>query len=393
MPKGTRAIVLDASAEGFEPIRDVLTAWGFAEVGYARSVAEARRVMKSGAARLFVVSIDGRRGPELVEALRREYPEVPVIVVGPEGSPDLIVRSVRAGANEYVLRPKLDPTLVQALGRALKGQGGGRGSGKVIAVYGAKGGLGSTTVAVNLAYALSQLDSGTRVALVDLVVQGGDLRVFLSVKPRYTIKDLVERADKLDAAELDSLLHRVGDRLWVCPDPNLQEEAELIDGTRVARVLERLAESFQYVVLDCSHTLNDATLAALDFADTVLVLTELRLPAVRSLQRTLDLLSRLGYPAQKIAVVVNRYGSVADLNVSDLQDVIAVPVTATLPNDYRVTIQATARGRPVHELDPRSKIARGLTTLAAQLNGAPVGAGRRSGRSWLRGVFHRKRKV
>ncbi len=344
--------------------------------------------LKDGTPTLAIASIGGDNGTGIsfIDALKREHPELPIIATGPAPNPDLILRAVRAGAVEFLVRPLQAAEFAEALDRVLAKAGMRSRSGRCIAVYSAKGGLGSTTVAVNLAFALARKDPNLRVALVDLVVQGGDVRVFLDIRPGETIKDVVEQQSSLDRHEFEAMLHECPDGVWVCPDPNLPDEGELLTGRRVVAVLRRLAESFDFVVVDCEHTLNERTLAVLDHAERIVLLTHLTLPAIRSLQRTMDLFSRLEYSADKVSVVVNRYGSKGDLTLSDLEKVLERPVTAKLPNDYRATIDAAARGRPIHIGSPKSKIASALDNLAVTLNGGPPGGKLRGGL----GLFRRK---
>ncbi len=366
----SRAVVFESSAGDMELISRELAARECNDVVSVRW-SEANRVLSNGASVLAVVPVDtsDETGVSLIQALKRNRPDMPIIATGPAPLPDLILRAIRAGAMEFLVRPLQTDDLGPALDRVLRAAGLSARTGKCIAVYSAKGGLGNTTVAVNLAFALTRLSEDYRVALMDLVVQGGDVRVFLDMKPTHTIRDVAEQMGSLDTNELITLLHSCPDRVWVCADPNLPDEAELLNGRRVVTMLRRLSEEFVYTVIDCEHTLNERTLAVLDYADQIVVLTHLTVPAVRSLQRTLDLFARLGYAREKVSVVVNRYGSKGDLTLSDLEKVLDENVHAKLPNDYRATIDAAARGQPIYQIAPKSKIVSALDDLATRLNG------------------------
>ncbi len=372
----SRAVVFETPTGDLELISKELAQRDCEDV-LSLSWAEANKVFSNGASVLAVVPIreGDERGINLIEKLRNGRPEMPVIATGPSQTPDLILRAVRAGAVEYLVQPLDSADLGPALDRVLQTVGLRTKPGRCIAVYSAKGGLGSTTVAVNLAFALARSTSDARVALVDLVVQGGDVRIFLDIKPAHTITDLVEQLDSLDRHELQTLLHAYPNRVWVCADPNMPDEGELLSGPRVSGVVHRLTHDFDYTVVDCEHMLNERTLAVLDAAHQIVLLTHLTLPAVRSLQRTLDLFARLDYPADKVTVVVNRFGSKGDLTLSDLEKVLDRPVKATLPNDYRATIDAAARGQPLQRIAPKSKIASALDQLAHNLMGADKAGG------------------
>lgn len=383
----TRAVVVDSSASDFEVIRQELAAREFGEVLQAARPGEARKAAKNDALALAVVSVASSDGGavELIEAMRRERPELQIIATGPAPTPELILQAVRAGAVEFLVQPIQSAEFAQALDRVLQtrdrvlqAQTSPTQPGRCVAVYSAKGGVGATTVSVNLAFALARLDPTGRVALVDLAVQGGDVRVLLDIKGgTRTIADLSEKVEQLNTHSLERFLHECPGGVWVCLDPNLPDEGELIDGHRIGAVVGSLARTFAYTVIDCEHSLNDRTLAVLDLADAIVLLTNLTVPAVTSLKRTLAVFARLGYPTEKIDVVVNRYGSRSDLTLPDLEKVIGRPVAGTVANDYRATSSASARGRPIHEVARGSKIPPALDRLAARLNGGVTRAARR----------------
>ena len=363
-----RAIILETSGRELDTIRQKLEEREYTEI-LALAWPEAAKVLHNGGSGLAVVPIDvgDDTGIGRIEEMKRLRPEIPIIATGPAPIPDLILRAIRAGAIEFLVRPVQPIELGQALERIRIKTGLDRSYGKCVAVYTAKGGMGGTTLAVNTAFALARSEESRRVALVDLVVMGGDVRIFLDMKPERTIKDLAEDIDSLSRHEMVRYLHPFEEGVCVCADPNLPDEGELLTGRRIVSVLRRLTHEFAFTVVDCEHTLNERTLAVLDFADEIVLITHLTLPAVRGLQRTLDVFARLNYPPEKVSIVVNRYGSKGDLTLSDLEKVLERPVTATIPNDYKATIDAAARGLPIYQSAPKSKIASALERLAANL--------------------------
>jgi len=391
----SRAIILDTSGRELDTIRQKLEEREYTEI-LALAWPEATKVLHNGGSGLAVVPIDvgDDTGIGRIEEMKRMRPEIPIIATGPAPIPDLILRAIRAGAIEFLVRPVQPTELAQALERIRFKTGLDRSYGKCIAVYTAKGGMGGTTLAVNTAFALARSEAERRVALVDLVVMGGDVRIFLDMKPERTIKDLAEEIDSLSRHELVRYLHPLEEGVYVCADPNLPDEGELLTGRRIVSVLRRLTQEFAYTVVDCEHTLNERTLAVLDFADEIVLITHLTLPAVRGLQRTLDVFARLNYPPEKVSIVVNRHGSKGDLTLSDLEKVLERPVTATIPNDYKATIDAAARGLPIYQSAPKSKIASALDRLAANLkpssDGGKAANGDHGSHGKGSGLFRRK---
>lgn len=371
-PHKNAVVVLEDSGSDWNVIRERLIARNVDQVRRAESPEDVVRSFDNGSSpSLAVVSVESANdhGFQLIKGLKRRRPDLQIIATGPSPDPELILGAVRAGAVEFLVRPLESGEVDEALDRVLRAVDPRAGGGKSIAVYSAKGGLGTTTVAVNLAFAIARLDARRRVALVDSVVHGGDVRVFLDVKPNHTIKDVAEDVLTQGGRALDTLLQAYPGGVWVCTDPNLPDEGELLDRSSTEAVMRHLTDLFGYTVVDCEHNMTDRALAILDSADRIVLLTHLTVPAVRSLQRTLDLFSRLKYPDDKVELVVNRHGAKGDITLSDFQKVIQREIRTTLPNDYQATVTAAAHGLPVHQAAPKSKFAKALDVLAAQLTG------------------------
>jgi pilus assembly protein CpaE len=251
-------------------------------------------------------------------------------------------------------------------------------------------------VAANLAYGFAKNHPSARTALADLVVSAGDQRVLLNLEPPYDLGDLIAKIDRVDSELLNSLLTPTAAGVWVLAAPDRPEADEQVDANTVSTVIQHLRQNFLFTVLDCEHQLNDRTLAALDAAERVVLVTQLSVAALRSTQRTITLCRRLGYLNDKLCVVVNRHQSGEVLSLSDAEDVLKAPIFFKLPNDYRVASGALTNGVPVAEFEATSKLAWSFSQLAAKLGGAahvaPNGVKHNgAGGSRLKQLFARKR--
>jgi pilus assembly protein CpaE len=169
----------------------------------------------------------------------------------------------------------------------------------------------------------------------------------------------------------------------------------MVDANIANAILQQLRSSFHYTIVDCDHQLNDRTLAVLDTADRIVIVTQLNVSAMRSTQRTLGIFRRLGYSNEKLCVVVNRLQSGEVLSVSDAVTALKSDVFFKLPNDYKVMAEAMSRGVPANEVDAQSKIAAAFKSLATKLSGADASSLRSKNgapaRSRLGGLFSRKK--
>jgi pilus assembly protein CpaE len=318
-----------------------------------------------------------------LEAIIRKNPGLSVIATGPAADASLIVRAMRTGVHEFLISPTAPEELAGAVERLTRRMVSDSARGDLIAVYSGKGGLGTTSIAVNVAQAFANLRPQARVALADFVVQGGDVRVFLDLKPAYDLSHLVAKGKEVDGELLNSILSPVPSGIWALPTSENPEPEELFDAPAIASILELLRANFSMTVVDCEHYLSDRTLTVLDAADRILLVTELSVASLRSMQRTLGLCRRLGYSDNKLCVIVNRYQSGDVLPLKDAEELLGWPVFWSLPNDYRLSSAALTRGVPIAVEDANSKLARSYADLASKLGGAPGPriAGRNCGRN------------
>lgn len=330
----------------------------------------------------------------LDRAARRER-HTTIIGTAPRAEPELMLKAMRAGIQEFLVRPLNAADLSSSLERLSRRTTSANVAGQVYAVFSAKGGVGTTTVAVNLADALARAHPQGRVAIVDLVLSGGEARLFLNVDPPYDLSYVAERADQIDRELLNSVLVPAVDGVWLLAAPDRPDAEDTVDAAVVGSVLQQLKQAYNFTVLDCERVLNDRTLAALDFADRIVLLTQLTVASLRSTQRSLQIFRRLGYPNDKLCVVVNRFQSGEVISPADAAEVLKAEIFFKLPNDYRIASDAATRGISVAAADAQSKLTWGFDQLAHKLSGAegvvPGVAHRNGKQAGLRSLFTRKK--
>jgi pilus assembly protein CpaE len=380
-----RKAVFVAGAAGPEAeANNVLARFGFGRAASVPDLASLLHVLREETIDLVIVPLQEMGAVELA-TLEREVLRAGTTVIGtaPQADPTLILQAMRAGVQEFLVQPPNPQEFSAAVDRLLRRGRAEVEQGTTYAVYSAKGGLGTTSVAVNLAFSLADANPNVRVALADFVVHGGDLRVHLNLAPAYDVGDLVARVERIDADLLSSILTPTESGVWLLPSSDRPEIAEMVDASAAATLIAELKKHFAYTVLDCEHYLTDRTLAALDAADRILLVTQLNVAALRGTQRTIALCERLGYGSDKLAVVVNRHQSSEVLTPADASTLLNMPIFHLLPNDFRTSDGAVSRGVPVGRYDKNARLTQSYASLVAKLTGSGAsanGKGRETGR-------------
>jgi pilus assembly protein CpaE len=393
-----RALIVADAAGPEETFAPVLKRFGFASIARAHDFDEALAIVRSSPIDLVVLPIQDLTPVQLTTIERQMRAERHTVVIGtaPRLDPELILRAMRSGIQEFVVCPPDASELAGAVDRVMRRVPAEQQAGRVVAVYSSKGGVGNTSIAVNLADAFARNHPNGRVALVDLVVEGGDVRVFLNLKSSYHLGDLVEKLDRVDAELLSSLLTPTPGGVWVLPGPDDPELDDVLDANTIAAMIRQLRTHFAFTLLDCEHHLSERTLAALDAADRIVLVTQLNVPALRSAQRTLEICKRLGYASDKVMVVVNRFQLDDVLSIKDAEKVLGAEVFQSLPNDYQLSTSALTRGVSLAQADPDSKLSLAFDKLASRLGGAsvePAVVEAPIGRPGLRRLFVRRRRA
>ncbi|MCE5303570.1 MAG: response regulator [Planctomycetaceae bacterium] len=322
---------------------------------------------------LVAIDSDPAKALELVSHLASASPKCAVLVVSSSNDGSLILQALRAGAKEFLTQPVKIEDLLAALGRIGErrfGPGDQRPRGsQVIAVAGAIGGVGTTSLAVNLGCALAQ-DTQNSVALVDLDLCLGDADVFLDTIPDYTLADVSQNVTRLDFALLKRSLTKHSSGLYLLPRPVQLEDVSLVTREDLHRVIGLMKATFTHLVLDLSKAYTPTDMVALESADQILLTTQLDLPCLRNVVRLMMSLGNMDSMADKVKIIVNRVGlDSGQITLKKAEETIGRNIFWQLPNDYRTMIEARNNGVPLIEHAPKAAITQSIVALARVLSG------------------------
>ncbi len=327
------------------------------------------------------------------ERVRLAHPATAVVLVRTVISSDLYAPALESGVSAVVQAD--DPVaLSAALDRArqtwqaIQGPGAEeRPAGRVVTVFSPKGGVGKTTMSVNIALALQSL--GSRVCLVDLDLAFGDVAITLQLIPGHTIADAAGFEDRLDWAMLQSILteHRSG--LAVVAAPTNPEGRERITATLVRRVISQLRDHYDHVVVDTPPGFDDQVLGAFDESDDVVVIATLDVPTIKNVKVALETLDLLHLVRDHRHLVLNRADQEVGLTAGNVEDLLGIPVDVSVPSTLAVAL-ATNNGDPIVSSAPDHVVSRTIVDFARGLPGVVSAPASASG--GRRGLFGRRRK-
>jgi pilus assembly protein CpaE len=381
MPAGDkiRVVIVDDVSETRENVRKLLQFESDVDVvGVARTGKEAIQISQdlNPDVVLMDINMPDMDGITATEAIRAKQPAVQVVILSVQSDQNYMRRAMLAGARDFLTKPPMGDELISAIRRAggmaqseraksalvqpipVMGSMGagfslGAPKGKIVTIYGPKGGVGCTTIAVNLAITLNNDD--TRAVLVDGNLQFGDVAVFVNEQGKNTIADLTPRAEELDPEIVEAV---------ILAAPSRPEYAEKVSSAQFSKVLEYLRHLYAYVVVDTSAYLTDATLAAIDVSDLIILVTTQDIPSIKNCRLFLDLLQTMGIERDRILFVMNRFDKRINITPERVAENLKQEVALVIPLDEQVVTKAVNRGVPF-VLDGKNQLAaRGILSLA-----------------------------
>ena len=332
-------------------------------------------VLKQTQPDIALVAIDSnpQAGLDVVAHIHQNYPSCNILVLSSSQEGTLILQTMRNGAKEFLSSPlKLDDFLA-ALERIRHLVGKAQGDGQVrasqvISVAGVSGGIGCTSLAINLGCCLAQ-HPGRSVSIIDLDLALGDADVWLDIIPDYTIQDVAENISRLDYSLLRRSLTKHECGAFLLPRPVEMEDTTPIGGDEMRRMIALLKATFTHLVIDLSKSYGPLDQAAMAASDTILIVTQLDLPSLRNANRLMQYFKRQAGLFEKVKIVVNRMGlEDSSISLSKALEVLGHDVFAQIPNEYGTMVEARNNGVPLITQAPKSKLTKSIIQLAHNLD-------------------------
>ena len=347
-----------------------------------RAIEEARRLEPDIV--LMDVNMPLLDGIQATELLAQEVPSSPVIIMSVQGERDYIRRAMQAGAREFLIKPFSGDELIASIrrvnqlelkkgtymARAVATSPGAETAprtqrGEVFVTFSGKGGVGTSLVAVNLAVALG-METGARVALVDLNLQFGDVGVLLNLDHTRSITDLADSGG-IDQDFLNEVLADGPEGIKVLLAPTSPELADLVTLEHFRTVMEELRRGFDFIVIDTASQLNELNLEAIEMASKVIYLSALTIPAIKDTRLTLKVLESLDVDPERILLVLNRADAHSDFDKERVEQNVRFPIALQIPFDAKVVSASVNRGAPMVSLSPEAEICRSIRELVSRL--------------------------
>jgi pilus assembly protein CpaE len=338
---------------------------------------------------LMDINMPGLDGIESAEKLSSTVPTAAIIMMSVQGEADYLRRSMLAGAREFLVKPFSSDELcasirqvaarerekLDRMGAALPRMNGAvalpveREAGQIVTLFSPKGGVGRTTLAVNLAVALAS-ELGRKVALVDASFQFGDVGVLLNLNPKN--KSIVEALGDVANGDLDMIdsamvSHTTGIRVLLAPSS--PEMAELVTTDALRTILGRLRDTHDLVIVDCWPMFQDSTLALLDMSDQVLGVLTLEITNIKNIRLFLEVADQLGYDRDKLRLILNRADSAYGIRVADVENSIGRKIDHTVVSDGRTVVYALNRGVPFVWSNKQAQVSQDVLSIAKAVAG------------------------
>ncbi|MDP9269426.1 MAG: response regulator [Chloroflexota bacterium] len=335
------------------------------------------------------INMPGMDGVAAAEVINQRLPSTPIIMMSVHGEAESLRRAMLAGAREFLVKPFSGDEFAMSIKAVYERELSRRTQlaatmpavvtptgavsddiedHQVIAIFSPKGGAGRTTIATNLALALHK-ETGTRVCLVDANLQFGDVGVLLNLNPKNrSVIDAVEGGEP-DGDIIDSVVvdHSTGIRVLLAPPS--PEGADLVTAAYLRKIIDRLRATHDYVVVDLPAALTDHSLAVMDAADTIVVLSALEITTIKNVRLFLEVADQLEYDRGKIRLVINRADASQGIRIGDVEASIRRPIDGSIVSDGRLAVLAVNRGVPFVVSHPEGALSRDIFKLARTLAG------------------------
>jgi pilus assembly protein CpaE len=375
-----RIAIVDPSDITREPLRNLLlgveSIWLEAECSRYEFFLDVLRQSSPDVAAV-ALDADHAKALQLIAQIAAEFPGMPILAISGHGDGQSILQALRAGAKEFLTAPVVLEELLTALqrlrrsrypGDSAQGNGYAKANSVVVSVLGSRGGVGCTSLAVNLGCCLAQ-EPGYSVALIDLDLALGDADVALDLMPDYTLADVAMNVDRLDMQFLRRSLSKHATGLSLLPHPVQMEDIGMIREEHLQRVIGLLKASYTHLLLDLSKSFSPTDLTALRMSDVILLVAQLELSSLRNVVRMMLTLGNDEALANKVYVILNSVGQESEISLKKAEETIGKTIYWQIPYDPKPMAEARNAGVPLIHHAPRSKAHQSILGLAQALIG------------------------
>ena len=379
MARNPKVIIIDQDPSRRAETQRMLALSGFAVMGGAGYGMEAMTLARETAPEVVVVALEEpmARSLQTVESVADVLPQAPIIAYSSIGDPNYIRRAMQVGVKDYLVVPLQEEELARSINTALAqeerrqqrmaGEVEAQAYGTVVTIFGAKGGIGKTTIATNLAAALVQ-KTNQSVVLVDLDTRFGDVAILMDMPTDRSISDLALPDEEIDREAVQSCLYTHSTGVAILPAPLRPSEWHSIHPGHIEKVVAVLATTHDYVLLDTPGTFNDIVSRSLEMCTILLLTATPDLAALKDTILALEMLRSWSFPSEKVKIVINHTSDAHSDARVDIQRVLGKEVFWTIPYD-RAIPQTTQLGMPIVVAKPKSKASQSFTELAYAIGG------------------------
>jgi pilus assembly protein CpaE len=385
MARNPKVIIVDHSIEGRSELTKTLSLAHIAVLGEAGYGVDAHTLVEDVQPDVVLLGLEEpvARGLQTIESLYATFPQLPLIVYSSLQDGGSVRRAMLAGARDYLTQP-LDPETISNSIRMIMAQEEHRvqrqagttvsqatsAGGTVITVFGAKGGIGKTTIATNLATALVR-ETGQTVALVDMDTRFGDVAIMMDIPVDRNIADLTRRMDQIDRTSIKDYLVQHNSGVGILPAPSHPGDWNVVTPDHIEQVVRLLAQTHDFVLLDTPGTFNEMVAAALEMATVVLLVTSMDVASIKDTVLALNMLKSWSFPREKVKLAINHANVANSVRDRDVVRTLEYDVFWQIPYDESVT-KSTQLGHPIVLTKPNSKVGSSIIDLARLMGGVRV---------------------
>ncbi len=385
MGRNPMVMIIDENAAFRQEVQSMLMPARLAVIADCGYGVEAASLAEETKPDLIICSVDDpiARAIQTIEGVRSILPDTPIIAYSSSTDISVVRQVMHAGVRDLLAQPLKAGELLAAIEHVMSGVELGTmvgqhnearpaqktSAGTVLTVFGAKGGIGKTTIAVNVAAAIAR-NTDNSVLVIDLDTRFGDVAIMLDIEPRFTVAQLAATATTLERETFKAALVKHDSGVHVLPSPKHPNEWRNVEAADIKELVRFAARMFDYVILDTPGAFNDIVGTALEAATQVLVVTSVDMASIKDTSFVLDLLESESFPKERLMLVVNHANGANTIRAADIARVLRHEVFWEIPHDSEVTY-ATQIGKPVVIAKPKSRAAVNLNGLAEKVAGKP----------------------